>query len=86
MVCCEFEFIRKWTKIIQLIACGGLAAIGIIRFINPFNVTSPIYYIINIYLIILGIAGVAAELGIQFILKHFNLLRFYFGKAFFCAL
>lgn len=83
---CDYVTIKKWTKIIQFIACLGLIAIGIIRFINPLNLTNPIYYIINIYLILLGILGFGAEFGIEFILKQLNFLRFYFGKAFFCLL
>ncbi len=83
---CDYETISKWSKILQFIACGGLIFIGIFRFINPVSLTNPIYYIINIYLILFGILGIGAELGFEIILKQLNLLRYYFGKAFFCVL
>ena len=85
MVCCDYEKMRKWSKILTFIAGAGLITMGIVRFITSL-LSNPIYYVINIYLIIFGITAIATEFQWDFILKHFNFMRYYFGKAFYFIL
>lgn len=85
MACFDYDKIRKWSKILTFLAGGGLIAMGIIRFITSIF-SNPIYIVINIYLIIFGIYSIASEFEWNFVLKHFNLIRYFFGKAFFFIL
>ena len=84
--CCEYETLRKWTRLIQMSACGSIVIIGILRFIFIGSITSPVYYIINVYLVLLGILSIVAEFDYEPILKYFNFLRYFLGKAFLCVL
>lgn len=83
---CDFSSIRKTTKFVHLGMCLLIIAIGVLRFVFKSLLTTPVYFILNTYIILLGLVCFLAELEIEFILKHFNLLRYYFGKAFFLAL
>lgn len=83
---CEFSSIRKTTKFMHLGVSLLIIAIGILRFVFRSLLTSPVYFILNTYIIKMGLISFLAELEIEFILKHFNLLRYYFGKAFFLIL
>lgn len=83
MGCIDYAQLKKWTRILQLGACALVVAMGILKFIFLADITSPTYFIINVYLILLGILGIVAEIEYERILKYFHFLRFFFGKAFF---
>lgn len=86
MSCCEYTTIKKWTRIIQISACGLVVVIGILRFIFPSFYNPPVFYIVNSYLILLGSLAIISELEWESVLKYFNFLRYYFGKAFLTCL
>jgi hypothetical protein len=83
---CDYEFIRKWTKIFTYSCSAAVVALGFAKFFNVTNTMNPIDYIINVYLILLGFVLAACEFGWEKILKSFNFLRYFFGKSFYTLL
>jgi hypothetical protein len=91
---CDYQFVRKWAKIVTYCCAGGIAGLAISRFITFTNVSSPIQYIINIYLMyfinnfsrLLGILLAICEFEWEPIIKHFHFIKFFFGKAFYVVL
>ncbi len=47
---CDYECIRKWAKLLTYACAGGVTGLAISKFITMANLTNPIDYIINIYL------------------------------------
>ena len=47
---CDYVFMKKWSKILSIIASLVYIALGIGRFFAIFNVLDPIDYIFNIYM------------------------------------
>jgi hypothetical protein len=86
MGCCEYEFLKKWTKILTYLCSLAVVVLGIAKFFNVTNVMNPIDYIINIYIIFLGAVLFACEIGWERILNYFNLLRYFLGKSFYITL
>lgn len=86
MVCCDYEFIRKWTKILTYLSALIIIGLGIAKFFNITQLMQPIDYIVNVYLIFLGIVLIACELGWERVLKHFNFMRYFLGKSMYVLL
>ena len=80
---CDYEFVRKWSKIFTYGCSGAIVALGMAKFFNVTNVMNPIDYIVNVYLLFLGLVLFTCECGWERILKYFNFLRYFFGKAFY---
>jgi hypothetical protein len=47
---CDYECIRKWTKIFTYACSAAVIGLGIAKFFSVTNVMNPIDYIINVYL------------------------------------
>ncbi len=83
---CDYECVRKWSKTLTYSCALIIMGLGIAKFFNITNAMNPIDYIINIYLIFLGLVLLSCELEWDRILKHFNFLRYFFGKSFYLVL
>lgn len=83
---CEYECIRKWTKIFTYGCAAAIISLGIAKFFNITNAMNPIDYIINVYLIFLGLVLVACEIEWERVLVNFHFLRFFFGKSVYVTL
>lgn len=83
---CNYECVRKWSKILTYACSVGIIGLGIAKFFNITNVMSPIDYIVNVYLIFLGLILFICECEWERILKYFNFLRFFFGRSFYMIL
>lgn len=83
---CDFECIRKWTMYITYFCSAILIGLGVAKFFSITAALDVIDYIINVYLILLGLIMFFCECGWERILKHFNFLRYYLGKCLFTAL
>ncbi len=83
---CNYECISQWSKYLTYSCSTAIIGLGIAKFFNVTNVMNPIDYIINVYLVGLGLVLFACEFGWERILKYFNFLRFFFGKSFFVIL
>lgn len=47
---CNYESIKKWSKILSYACACGVIGLGIAKFFTVVGVLNPIDYIINIYL------------------------------------
>ena len=83
---CDYECVRKWTKFFSYFCSAAVIALGFAKFFNVTNTMNPIDYIINIYLIFLGMVLFVCEFGWERILKNFNFMRYYLGKSFYTLL
>jgi hypothetical protein len=83
---CDYICIKKWTKIFTYSCCAGIIALGLAKFFNVTNAMRPIDYIVNVYLVFLGLILFACECEWERVLKYFNFLRYFYGKSFFVIL
>ena len=86
MVICDYACMKQWTKYLVYGCSCACIGLGIAKFFNITGALNPIDYIINCYLILLGLIFFTCECEWDRILVHFNFLRYYFGKAFFATL
>ena len=54
---------------------AAIVALGMAKFFNVTNVMNPIDYIVNVYLLFLGLVLFTYECGWERILKYFNFLN-----------
>ena len=47
---CDYECIRKWAKLLTYACAGAIFGLSVSKFFTMVNLTNPIDYIINVYL------------------------------------
>ena len=72
--------------IVLSILCGsGIAILGIMEFVL-WSIATPIDFMLAVYFILFGIAGIICELPIPKFATYFSFLKSYLGKGLYFVL
>ncbi len=84
---CNYTNTKKWTKYVTYVLSVLIIISGFFKFFSVITaITKPHDYVVNVYVVFLGVVLFCAECEIEFVVKHFNFLRHYFGKSFYAIL